>query len=197
MKISRMLAELLPLILCCSCATVTTGTSQTITVETEPPGAACRMTRGEETVGAVNPTPGSVTIGKDKDEIEIRCEMPGYLTISRQLDSSFQGMTLGNVLLGGIIGIAVDAGSGAMHEYPASISVRLIPEQFSSIEERDQYFDDLIQDLNQKTEQLAQGKDYTCNTRRCKDRLKKLNGERDAEQAAIESSRREARLQTN
>ena len=38
-------------------------------------------------------------------------------------------MTFGNILFGGIIGVAVDASSGAMNEYPSSVTVRLIPEE--------------------------------------------------------------------
>lgn len=179
-----------------SCATVTTGTSQTITVETEPPGASCKMTRDNETIGVVNPTPGSVTIGKDKDDIDISCELSGYHTTTKNLDSSFQGMTLGNVILGGIIGIAIDAGSGAMNEYPSSISLRLMPENFPSVEERDQYFDGLVREVNENTEKIAQGKKYNCTTSSCKKRLDKLNTQRDTELADIESARSEARIQT-
>jgi len=187
----------LALVACLStgCATVTTGSSQTITVETEPPGASCKMTRDKETIGVVNPTPGSVTIGKDKDEIDINCELSGYHTTTKNLDSSFQGMTLGNVILGGIIGIAIDAGSGAMNEYPASISIRLMPEAFPSAEKRDQYFDGQVREVNENTEKIAQGKRYNCTTSSCKKRLEKLNTQRDAELADIESARSEARIQ--
>lgn len=131
MNIYKLSGLMLLVCLATGCATVTTGTSQTITIETEPPGATCKMSRENETIGVVNPTPGSVTIGKDKDAVDISCELSGYHTTTRKLDSTFQGMTLGNVLLGGIIGIAVDAGSGAMNEYPESISIRLMPEEFS------------------------------------------------------------------
>jgi hypothetical protein len=34
-------------------------------------------------------------------------------------------MSFGNILIGGVIGAAVDAGSGAMHHYPPPIVVVL------------------------------------------------------------------------
>ena len=196
MSIFKFTGLMLSACLATGCATVTTGTSQTITVETEPPGASCKMTRDNETIGAVNPTPGSVTIGKDKDDIEISCELSGYHTTTKSLDSSFQGMTLGNVILGGIIGIAIDAGSGAMNEYPSSISLRLMPESFPSAEERDRYFDGLVQEVNESTEKIAKEGKYNCDNKVCKGRLEKLHTQRDGELADIETARSEARIQT-
>ena len=45
-------------------------------------------------------------------------------------------MTFGNILFGGIIGIAVDAASGAMHQYPDSVTITLIPDEFATAEAR-------------------------------------------------------------
>ncbi len=39
------------------CATLTTSSSQTVTLTTEPPGAACTFKREGEVIGIVNPTP--------------------------------------------------------------------------------------------------------------------------------------------
>ena len=50
-------------------------------------------------------------------------------------------MTFGNILFGGIIGIAVDAVSGATAEYEANVSIRMTPAEFLSVETRDKFFD--------------------------------------------------------
>jgi len=42
-------------------------------------------------------------------------------------ESSFKGMTFGNILFGGITGVGVDAATGAMHEHPPTVTVRLKP----------------------------------------------------------------------
>jgi len=55
--------------------------------------------------------------------------------------SKFQALTFGNILFGGIIGIAVDAVSGATAEYEANVSIRMTPTEFPSVEARDKFFD--------------------------------------------------------
>ena len=50
-------------------------------------------------------------------------------------------MTFGNVVFGGIVGLAVDASSGAMHEYEANVTVVLPPKRFAGAEARDAFFD--------------------------------------------------------
>ena len=37
--------------------------------------------------------------------------------------SEFQAMTFGNILFGGLIGVVVDAASGATHEYPPLVTI--------------------------------------------------------------------------
>ena len=116
------------------CATIVKGSSQGVTVKTDPPGATCDLSKQGTSVGIVNPTPGTVQLGKGASALDVICKKPGYLDASAKLSSSFQGWTLGNALLGGIVGIVVDAGSGAMHEYQSEISMKLLPESFGSID---------------------------------------------------------------
>jgi hypothetical protein len=110
------------------CATIVEGTDQTVSVHTEPSGAECRLTRGGTLVGVINPTPGSVNVDKSRREISVSCEREGYRNAVGILDSDFQATTLGNLIIGGIIGVGVDAASGAMNEYDESIIIHMIPE---------------------------------------------------------------------
>ena len=109
------------------CATITKGTSQTVTINTDPHGAICTLTRDAKPLAVVNPTPGSMPIEKGKGTIAILCKKGGYLDAEGAMASEFQAITFGNILFGGLIGIAVDAASGAMHEYPAMVTIQLIP----------------------------------------------------------------------
>src|SRR3546814_17704285 len=84
------------------------------------------------TLAVVNPTPGTVQIEKSKDTITVRCKKEGFFETAETLDSEVQGMTFGNILFGGIIGVAVDASSGAMNQYPSSVTIALVPESFTS-----------------------------------------------------------------
>ncbi len=107
------------------CATIVEGRSQTVTLLTEPDGAACHLNRDGEIIGVVNPTPGTVTVSKSAQNIDVRCELAGHQEGFVVIDSRFQGMTAGNILFGGVIGLGVDAASGAMHHSPDQITVNL------------------------------------------------------------------------
>ena len=127
-----------------ACATIVEGNDQTVTVMTQPPGATCKLVRGETVVAVVNPTPGSIQVEKSHDDISVLCEMEDHESGAGTLASRFEGMTFGNILFGGLIGVAVDAGSGAMHDYPGSITLIMPPKQFGSASERDKFYDNLV-----------------------------------------------------
>src|SRR5438045_1329746 len=60
------------------CATVFEGTSQEITVVSNPPGASCVFDRQGMAVGTIASTPATVNIRKSKYDITIKCDKPGY-----------------------------------------------------------------------------------------------------------------------
>ena len=115
------------LALLAACATIVEGDSQAIDVSSNPNGALCELTRGGERIGVVNRTPGSVFVETSKHDIIVGCEKEGFQDGRGVLTSGFEAMTLGNLIFGGIVGVAVDAGSGAMNDYPSSIVVTLPP----------------------------------------------------------------------
>ncbi len=119
------LSSLSLVLLSTACASITTGTTQTMSVVTEPPGAICMVGRAGETVGIINPTPGSVTVGRSSAALTIRCERPGYQVGFVTVPPSFQVMTIGNLLLGGVVGIVVDAASGAINQYPPNVALAM------------------------------------------------------------------------
>ncbi len=135
------------LMLASGCATITKGTSQTVTVDTDPGGAICRLTRDDKPLAVVNPTPGSISIGKSSGVIAIACTKDGFQESAGSLASEFQAMTFGNVLFGGLIGVVVDSASGATHEYPPLVKITLIPVEFPTAQARDTFFDRMRQDL--------------------------------------------------
>lgn len=107
------------------CATITTGASQSVLVDTEPSGAICRFSRLDKEIGVVNPTPGMLHVDKSIYPLAAACTKDGFYPAGGLLNSNYQPMTMGNVLFGGIIGITVDAASGAGSIYDASIKVSL------------------------------------------------------------------------
>ncbi len=133
------------------CATIVRGSLQSVIVNTSPPGAACIFNRDGRIIATAEPTPKTVDIEKGRKDIVVTCSRRGYKEASAPLLSTFEGWTFGNILFGGLIGVAVDAGSGAMHDYPQSIRITLIPEQFSSIAARDVFFDGLLEELESES----------------------------------------------
>lgn len=125
------------------CATLTTGSSQSITVDSKPQGATCTLTRGGKTLAVVNPTPGSVNIDKSGKDITVLCKKEGFNDGVASCSSKFQAMTFGNAIFGGLIGVGIDAISGAATKYPSMVTVELIPTEFNSILERDKFFDNM------------------------------------------------------
>lgn len=106
------------------CATIIKGTHQSISVNTTPvDGAKCTLVNSEGTYYVT--TPGTVTVDKTKSDLQITCTKEGYADGHAVGVSHFNGTTAGNILLGGVIGLGVDAASGADNEYDNLITVPL------------------------------------------------------------------------
>lgn len=115
MKLSSSLPQIIPALLLCSCATIVNGTYQKISVSSTPTGASV-------TVDGVNVggTPVILEL-KRKDDHMVRLTMDGYQPFEMPITCSVSGWVWGNILFGGLIGLAVDAGTGGMY--------KLTPEQ--------------------------------------------------------------------
>ena len=109
-----------------ACATIVEGTSDNVTLSTNPQGAACTLDRSGERVGAVPTTPGSVRISKSRHDLNVTCAKDGYQPATTTASSSFTGTTFGNILAGGLVGVAVDAASGANSRYPSEVRLDLV-----------------------------------------------------------------------
>ena len=110
------------------CASVIEGTSQIITVNTNPSGADCSLNRNPEgVIGRVTGTPSGVTIRKTKYDITIKCNKPGYQEATYLNHSGAAGATFGNIVLGGGIGWAVDSASGSDNKYDSPVNITLVP----------------------------------------------------------------------
>lgn len=180
-----------------ACATIVEGTDQTVAVITDPAGGTCTLSRGGTTVATVNQAPGSVVLEKSKDNVLIACTMEGHESGAATLSSSFQGMTFGNLLFGGLIGVAVDAGSGAMHEYASSVTVILPPEEFPSEADRDAFYDRIIAGVRTQAADASEKVMDQCkpgNEANCKEALAEVEAERDRVVEEYETKRARARI---
>lgn len=109
------------------CSSIIDGTSQQLVVNTNPAGADCTLVRQDIPIARINPTPGAATIEKTKYDIIVSCEKEGFEKATYLNHSGVAGATLGNIILGGGIGWAVDSASGADNKYDSPINVTLVP----------------------------------------------------------------------
>jgi hypothetical protein len=110
------------------CASIVSGTSQVVSVETLHPsgpvsGATCKL-ENDKGVYYVT-TPGTVTVHRAYGDMNVKCERPGFDAGMAIVKSSTKGMMAGNILFGGVIGAGVDAASGAAYDYPVLFQVMM------------------------------------------------------------------------
>lgn len=103
-----------------ACATVTKGTDDTVKFESTPPGANVSF---KEVSGRINQegcvTPCTLELNR-KYTYSVEVAKEGYQTYVQLLEPKLSGDgtagMAGNILLGGVIGAAVDASTGAMND---------------------------------------------------------------------------------
>jgi hypothetical protein len=110
------------------CATVTRGTTTQFTVTSTPPGAAVKTSAGFSCA----PTPCSMKLPR-KSAFDVTVSKTGYLPKTQHVRSAVAGGgaagMAGNLLLGGVIGMAVDGTDGSMNNLtPNPLDVTLEPE---------------------------------------------------------------------
>ncbi|WP_103119834.1 PEGA domain-containing protein [Methylopila sp. Yamaguchi] len=110
------------------CASITRGSTNQVTVTTEPAGASVRTSMNHSCPSS----PCTFTVGR-KDEFIVTASKPGYreatMPVKTRIAGSGAAGFAGNVLVGGVIGMGVDAATGAtLEHYPNPIVLALQPE---------------------------------------------------------------------
>ena len=97
------------------CASVTRGWSEQMQINSQPEGAEVRTSLNQQCV-----TPCTLTVQR-KDEFSVSFAKPGYQPQTVQVTTRVAGGGAagfaGNILVGGVIGMGVDAASGATLEH--------------------------------------------------------------------------------
>ena len=115
------------LILNAGCASIISGTKQSVNITTTSYGqplsdSQCKLTnsKGEWSIS----TSGAVDVRKSYGDMMINCSNQS-LRGTKAFRSPHEGIVWGNILLGGVIGWAVDAGRGAGFSYPQIMNVEM------------------------------------------------------------------------
>ncbi len=109
------------------CAAITSGKQQPVSVNTVCDGepiveASCTLVNSKGSWEVT--TPGSVMIHKAYGDLAVDCKK-GDSAASTTFKSKNNKAVWGNILVGGLIGYAVDAGSGAGFDYPSPMTVTM------------------------------------------------------------------------
>lgn len=107
------------------CATVTRGTTESLHIQSEPSGAAVRLSSGQ-----TGTTPCSFEL-KRKRDVAVEVNKAGFKPVEINVDSKVAGAgaagMAGNVIIGGVIGIGIDAATGATKSLrPNPVHVHLV-----------------------------------------------------------------------
>lgn len=103
-----------------SCASIVHGSVQTIDFTSQPKGARIIIDGNEYGI-----TPSAIPLKRNgrfkgeintKKEYAVKIEMDGYLPYEIKIKREMDAWFLGNIIFGGIIGIIIDAGTGAMYK---------------------------------------------------------------------------------
>lgn len=92
------------------CGTIIHGTTQQVGVSSSPSGADVVVDGVDQ-----GSTPVTVDLSR-KDKHTIKLSLNGYQPHEMIINRKVSGWVWGNILFGGLIGLAVDAGTGGMYK---------------------------------------------------------------------------------
>jgi len=141
-------------------------------------------------------TPNSLTLPAVAAPIAVACSAEGYRTTTATLDTSAHGWGVGNALfglLGGPIGLIIDASRGAGQTCPPQFNIILDPASFATDADRDAWYDARRAEVEASWAQVIEEVQQSCgrnNARTsCQGSMAAVEKKRDEEIAAIEQRR--------
>lgn len=110
MKHKYLIPVFLFAVLTSSCGTIIHGSKQDISISSNPSSALVTINNQE-----IGKTPITTNLSR-KDHHTVKIELAGYLPYETKLTRKVDGWIAGNIIFGGIIGLAVDAITGGMYK---------------------------------------------------------------------------------
>lgn len=111
------------------CASATRGWEETISISSSPSGATATVTGMKEPFSCTTPCVAQV---KRSDDLTVAFDLPGHepqiVPLTKEIATTGAAGFAGNLLLGGLVGMAVDGVSGAALDHkPNPVIVSLKP----------------------------------------------------------------------
>ena len=125
----RLLAVAALVLPCIGCASISRGTTENISISSTPPGATAELSGLDNPTSCVTPC---VVVVKRNADITVTVNKEGYepqvIPLTKEIPGSGAAGFAGNVLLGGLVGMGVDAATGAAQDHkPNPVIVTLKP----------------------------------------------------------------------
>lgn len=121
------------LLILTACATIFSGTSQTVNIQAVDQqdnsilsDVNCIVTDGKGTSYPVTGNPGIITAARGNGTLQVNCKKDGYTQTNIGTGSSFNAVTIANVLFWP--GFIIDGISGSYAKYPSHIVVQMAQE---------------------------------------------------------------------
>ena len=121
------------LLILTACATILSGTSQTVNVQAVDEkdnsilsDVHCIVTDGKAVAYPVTGNPGSIAATRGNGTLQVNCKKDGYNQTNIGTGSSFNAITIANVLFWP--GFIIDGLSGSYAKYPSHIVVQMSQE---------------------------------------------------------------------
>ena len=116
------------------CASIVSKSNWPVTVQTNPTGAKCLISKASGASLQTGETPLTVTLSSSegyfsKASYLVKCDKEGYLPAEAHLDARVNGWWYfgGNLIFGGLIGwFIVDPATGAMWRLDETLTVNLL-----------------------------------------------------------------------
>ncbi len=125
----RLLAVAALVLPCIGCASVTRGTTENISISSTPSGATAELSGLDNPTSCVTPC---VVVVKRSADITVTINKDGYepqvIPLTKEIPGSGAAGFAGNILLGGLVGMGVDAATGAAQDHkPNPVIVTMNP----------------------------------------------------------------------
>ncbi|MBL7973170.1 MAG: PEGA domain-containing protein [Prolixibacteraceae bacterium] len=106
----RFVAVILVLSVFTNCATIIHGSRQSVSISSNPSKAIVLIDNLEQ-----GTTPLTVKLSR-KDHHTVQINLDGFMPYETKLTRKVDGWLAGNIVFGGLIGLAIDAATGAMYK---------------------------------------------------------------------------------
>jgi len=150
MTVLKRYSSILGCLLLFGCGTIIHGGSQDVSVTSSPGGATVEIDGTE-----VGDTPVTKSLDRGSQHT-VAISMDGYETEQVTIQKNVSGWVVGNILFGGLIGLAVDAGTGGMYKLSPTQVRQTLDEGTAGKKTEDQIFIAVIMKPDPNWEKIGQ-----------------------------------------